>query len=74
VFIDHGMGVVIWRNSDNRHRCPLYQGVTLGAPARCTASVTPPGGERGGGPPRHVLGASPLDPNTPHRAGRWLLQ
>ena len=42
VFIDHGMGVVIGETAEIGPRCLLYQGVTLGEPARSTANATPP--------------------------------
>lgn len=42
VFIDHGMGVVIGETAVISDRCLLYQGVTLGAPAKPTASATRP--------------------------------
>ena len=40
--IDHGMGIVIGETAEIGDDCLLYQGVTLGAPARTRASATPP--------------------------------
>ncbi len=42
LFIDHGMGIVFGETTEIGDNCTIYHGVTLAAPARTPASVTPP--------------------------------